>query len=89
MPTSGLVVTAERPEALRLILEMLANEPAVEAAQPIGVRVPLVVETPDKATDKQVWEWLHQLPGVTAVDVAFIYLGESIPPVSQPLEAFS
>lgn len=89
MPTSGLVLTADRPEELGTILEALATEPAVEAGPPVGSRLPLVVDTPDKGADKRVWEWLHRLPGVAAVDVAFIYLGESTPAASQPLEVLS
>ncbi|MBX3435254.1 MAG: hypothetical protein KF847_18195 [Pirellulales bacterium] len=75
MPTSGLVLTAERPEDLMPILAALAAEPAVECATPRGVRVPLVLETPDKQTDQRLWDWLRRLPGVANVDVAFIHLG--------------
>lgn len=89
MPTSGLVLTAERPEGIRPILDALATEPAIETAPPVEGRLPLVVETPDKATDKRIWEWLHRLPGVAAVDVAFIYLGESTPDASHQLEVLS
>ncbi|MAT73519.1 MAG: hypothetical protein CMJ58_28895 [Planctomycetaceae bacterium] len=89
MPTSGLVITAKQPESLEAIIEFLATEPSIEAAPPVGVRVPLVVDTSDKTEDKRIWEWLHRLPGVAAVDVAFIYLGEPASIAPQPLEPLS
>lgn len=72
MPTSGLVLTAERPEHIRPILAALAGEQSIAAGEPVGLRLPVVLDTPDKATDKRVWSWLSSLPGVVSIDVAFI-----------------
>ncbi len=77
MPTSGLVITANQVADVALVLTAIASDPHVEPGQPAGNRIPLVLDTPDKATDKRLWDWLGALPGVAHVDVAFIYLGES------------
>jgi hypothetical protein len=72
MPTSGLVLTAERPEHILPILAALAGEQSIAAGEPVGLRLPVVLDTPDKAADKRVWSWLSSLPGVVSIDVAFI-----------------
>jgi len=82
MPVSGLVVTlkpaqpsggdpADTPdlEAVRQI----ANHPNFQAGELQKSRLPIVLDTQDKETDKACWGWLNELPGVHHVDVAFIH----------------
>lgn len=64
---------------------MVAGSPVAESLQQIqrhpnfqigdrqGLRLPVVLDTPDKETDKRCWLWLNDLPGVHHVDVAFIH----------------
>jgi hypothetical protein len=77
MPISGLVLTlVEEPHARQGALEILRRHPAIEVGEPADVRVPIVVETTDAEEDRLVWEWLHAIPGVSFVVVAFIHFDE-------------
>lgn len=77
MPTSGLVITAKNEADLPALLAALGSRVEIKRAEPIGARIPLVTETLSQAEDQRLWEWLWRLPGVAAVDVAFIYLDET------------
>lgn len=77
MPISGLVVTlAEKPNDRASALMSLAAEARIEVGEIVGSRVPIVVETPSAEEDRQVWGWLHNLPGVLFVDVACIHFDD-------------
>ena len=81
------MLTVERMDRVSPVLAALAEEPSIAAADPVGVRLPIVLDTPDKATDKRVWDWLSSLPGVIGVDVAFIsWDAASAPLLSLPVE---
>lgn len=84
MPTSGLVITANRPQDIPGILAALESHDSVSLGTPVGVRLPLVTETASKAEDKALWDWLWSLSGVAMLDVAFIHLGDTQPGDTQP-----
>jgi hypothetical protein len=77
MPISGLLVTLVEDAATRMTaLTTLRQHPAIDVGEPAGGRVPIVVETLDENEDRLVWEWLHAIPGVTFVVVAYIHFDE-------------
>ncbi len=55
------------------IIEQIQQHPNFQAGLRQGQRLPVVLDTPDKQTDKQCWGWVNELPGVHHVDVAFIH----------------
>jgi len=84
MPISGLVLIT-RPEcATAPLLAILADHSAVTVGEPVDGRIPIVVDTPDRDSDREVWSWLQARPEVLDVAVAAIHLGtdESPEPVA-------
>jgi hypothetical protein len=78
MPISGLVITLSEDAALRqAALAALQRQPAVSVGPLTGNRVPIVVDTIDDDADREVWEWLHTLPGIVLVNVAAVHFTES------------
>ncbi len=77
MPISGLLITLDRDpgrrDAARTALE---QHPAIEIGEGKDHRLPIVVDTPTSEEDRAVWEWLHQFPGATFVDVVYIHFDE-------------
>lgn len=73
MPISGLVVTLlDEPFAREASLAAMREHPFLDIGEIAEGRVPVVVDTLDENEDRLVWEWLHSLPGVALVVVAFI-----------------
>jgi hypothetical protein len=73
MPISGLVVTLADDSAAREVsLAAMREHPALEIGELNCGRVPVVVDSADEMEDRLVWDWLHSLPGVALVVVAFI-----------------
>jgi hypothetical protein len=88
MPISGLVVTLvdDRQSQLRA-LDILNQYPAIDVGEPSLGRVPIVVETSDADEDRLVWEWLHAIPGVAVVVVAFIHFDDDESEAGLPYSA--
>lgn len=85
MPISGLVITlAEDPPWRTAALAALRDHPAIEVGEPTANRVPVVVDTADEEEDRRLWEWLHALPGVVLVVVAFIHFEQGPNPADEP-----
>jgi hypothetical protein len=55
------------------VIEQIRQHPNFQAGPRQDQRLPVVLDTPDKETDKRCWGWLNELPGVHHVDVAFIH----------------
>lgn len=55
------------------VIEQIQQHPNFQAGPRHNQRLPVVLDTPDKETDKQCWGWINELPGVHHVDVAFIH----------------
>lgn len=78
MPISGLAITLSGdPVAGREALEAMRTHEALMPGELIGSRLPVVVETPDSEQDREVWDWLHALPGVVHVDVVYVHFDEA------------
>lgn len=70
MPILGLVLQHAHPDDLSGILRF---HPAVtQIGAPLGVRLPVVAETSSPQEDERLLEQLWALPGVVAVDIAFV-----------------
>ena len=78
MPISGLVVTLSDSDTERAdAIDAMRREPRIELGiseleQTVASRIPIVVDTQSNEGDKQVWQWLNDLPGVVFVDVALV-----------------
>ncbi len=73
MPISGLVVTIQRPiECGAEVMRRVQADARFTCGEPCGDRLPLVLEAEDDAAARQAHDWLHSLPGVAHVDVAFV-----------------
>jgi nitrate reductase NapAB chaperone NapD len=73
MPVSGLVVSLckeARPRAEAI--EKMAQEPRITVGALAANRLAIVLDTASSEEDKQLWDWLNALPGVTFVQVAFV-----------------
>lgn len=55
------------------VIEQIHQHPHLQVGPRQGQCLPVVVDTPDRETDKRCWLWLNGLPGVHHVDVAFIH----------------
>lgn len=74
MPISGLAITLSDDHAAReAAMTSLRAHSLITLGQREGHRLPIVVETPDSEVDRDVWDWLHALPGVRFVDVACVH----------------
>ena len=77
MPISGLVVTlSPDPQVREAACAAMRAHPALELGELLRGRAPVVVESSDENEDRLVWEWLHALPGVEMVVVAFIHFDD-------------
>jgi hypothetical protein len=73
MPVSGLVVSlTQEPELRRKTVDAIRGEPRIDIGPIHSDRMALVIDTASSAEDKQLWDWLKQLPGVVFVDVALV-----------------
>lgn len=80
MSISGLVITlAEEPQQRDATLRALATHAGIELGATIENRVAAVAETNDRNEDAALWDWLHALPGVQFVDVAYVHFDEDEP----------
>lgn len=73
MPVSGLVVTfkqdvSEFPESV----QRLEKDNCIEVGQANGPKLAIVVDTNSRDRDREIWHWVHTLPGVVNVEVAFV-----------------
>lgn len=77
MPISGLVITLDDDHHMAETAVRAVEEHGRFEIEPRrGQRVPAVLDTPDRRTDRRCWDWLNQLPGVRRVDVVFIHFDE-------------
>jgi len=61
------------------VVQQIRNHPHLQPGPCQNLRLPVVVDTPDRETDKRCWRWLNDLPGVHQVDVAFIHFEDDDP----------
>jgi hypothetical protein len=100
MPVSGLVITLARRDTspdigggLRdnaaQVIEQIKQHPHMQLGPQQGQRLPVVLDTPDRETDKACWGWLNSLAGVHHVDVAFIHFEDADAPEHAPCQSHS
>jgi len=77
MPISGLLISLDRDPARRAeAMDALHQHPAIEIGEGEECRVPIVVDTTSSQEDRAVWDWLHQQPGISFVDVVYVHFEE-------------
>ena len=77
MPISGLVVTlTDNPVLQQAALAAMREHPALELGERTRNQIALVAESACEEEDRLIWEWLHALPGVAMVVVAFIHFDD-------------
>lgn len=77
MPISGLIVHLSENRTLQhAALAAMREHPALELGEQRRNQLALVVESACEEEDRLTWEWLHALPGVTMVVVAFVHFDE-------------
>jgi hypothetical protein len=77
MPISGLVVTlTDNPVLQQAALAAMREHPALELGERSCNQFALVVESAGEEEDRLIWEWLHALPGVAMVVIAFIHFDD-------------
>ncbi len=73
MPVSGLVVSlSDEPQLRAGALSVIGRESRITMGICEENRLAIVVETVSSEEDRQLWEWLGDLPGVTFIEVAFV-----------------
>jgi nitrate reductase NapAB chaperone NapD len=78
MPVSGLVVSLSPQSELRAAaIASLGREPRIEIGVVESGKMAIVVDTESADEDKQLWNWLHTIPGVVFVDVVMVGFEES------------
>ena len=83
MPVSGLVVSLSDQPALReKAMDAIRDEPRIEIGVTKSRRMAIVIDTASSDDDKQLWNWLQELPGVAFVDVVMVGFEESPAPGS-------
>lgn len=70
MPIVSAVMTVV-PSRKDALLRELAERPELELGPPAGLRIPVVIDTVDRAHDKQAWKRLETTVGVLALDLVF------------------
>lgn len=77
---SSFVVTLTNEDAARTVVPALESIAALTLGERQGLRLPVVVETPDGSTSRYWHEWVEGLPGVVQVEVAFVsFFDEAAP----------
>jgi len=75
MPITGLILTLSEDAALaETALWVLARRPELELGERVGCRIPASADTPSMKEDKDLQEWLTEVPGVRFVDVVWAWI---------------
>lgn len=82
MAISGLVVTLAEDPAGAAALTVLKSEPRLTLGERFGRRVAVVAETPSARDDRELFDELRAMPGITQVDVTYVHL-DTEPAVSE------
>jgi nitrate reductase NapAB chaperone NapD len=78
VPVSGLVITFSSDIAHHgETMEQLAGEPAIEIGDAVGPKLAIVVDSDTRDHDREIWNWVRNLPGIAMVDVAFVGFEET------------
>jgi hypothetical protein len=73
VPVSGLVVSlSDEPQPLAAALAAIGREKRITMGVFEANRLAIVLDTASSDEDRQLWEWLGSLPGVSFIEVAFV-----------------
>lgn len=73
MPISGLVVSlCDEPEPRAKTLAVIGQDPKITMGVLEANRLAVVLDTVSHDEDKQLWNWLESLAGVSFLEVAFV-----------------
>ena len=74
MPISGLIVHfCSDSKPTQATLQQLRDHPQIQVGTAAGDRLPIVIDTVDAEDSSRMWEWLHSLPGISVIDVAYLH----------------
>jgi len=83
MPVSGLVLSlCDEPYPRAETLAVMGREARITMGDLEANRLAIVLDTASSEEDRQLWDWLGALPGVSFVEVAFVGFeqqGKSLP----------
>ena len=86
MPVSGLVVSlSDEPQPRSEALAVIGREARITMGVLEANRLAIVLDTASSEEDRQLWDWLGSLSGVSFVEVAFV--GFEQREASLPLQA--
>ena len=73
MPVSGLVISlCDGPESRAGALSAIRQETRITMGVLAANRLAIVLDTASSEEDRQLWDWLGSLSGVSFVEVAFV-----------------
>jgi hypothetical protein len=73
MPVSGLVVSlSDEPQPRSEALAVIGREARITMGVLEANRLAIVLDTASSEEDRQLWDWLGSLSGVSFVEVAFV-----------------
>ncbi len=77
MAISGLVLTLTDNDDLRArTLQLLPEMPELSLGTAVGVRLPVVADTPHRSLDRALFERLQAMPGVLFAEVAYVWFDD-------------
>lgn len=76
MSISGLVLTLSDDDSAGTVVSTLAADPRITLGEKFGRRLAIVAETSSVESDRELWDYLRGLPGITNVDVTFVHLDD-------------
>ena len=83
MPVSGLVLSlSDEPQPRAEALAVIGREAQITVGVLEANRLAIVLDTASREEDRQLWDWLGSLAGVSFVEVAFVGFeqrGDSLP----------
>jgi nitrate reductase NapAB chaperone NapD len=73
VPVSGIVITfsSDVIDHGETIKQLLA-EPVIEIGESSGAKLAIVIDTDSPRRDREIWDWVQNLPGVAWLDVTFV-----------------
>lgn len=69
MPISGLTLTLHDDDPP---IAALQNHPDITLGTPHGRYLPVVLDTPDEPTTRDLHAWIESLPGIAYADVTYV-----------------
>lgn len=84
MPVSGLVVSLrDEPQLRAEALAAIRREARITIGAFKANRLAIVLDTASSDEDRQLWDWLGSLSGVSFVEIAFVGFEQSNPRPAQ------